>query len=294
MKKSKPLYKIPLLLFSFLFFGNVALAACCKYNVSFRCDVDSVVFTKKISVFKTVAVASDTIPLKNLVENYKPKQVLNYDEARAVMYTQIYNINDSVSCMYSGYKLPLSKSEKKPVLQLLKLNVFNSIIAEHSYPKSKGASSGNAKSDMHHLFPVRLGVNVSRYNHPFGNVQDTECDVWYTAHEKYKSKPDKTDAICAKEGNGKFEPQDSFKGNVARAVFYFYTMYREEANLADASFFELQRETLLIWHKQDPVDALELERTHSIASYQSGKPNPFVLDATLAERLYGLQVSDTL
>lgn len=229
----------------------------------------------------------DTIPIKDLVKNYKPEKVLNYDEARAVLYTKIYNINDTVSCMYTGYKLPLSQSAENPVFKLMKLNVFNSIITEHSYPKSKGAAKGNAKSDMHHLFPVRLGVNISRYNHPFGNVLEAECDVYFSSSKKLKNIPNKLNITCAKKGNNTFEPQDNFKGNVARAVFYFYTMYKEEAITADDTFFELQRETLLAWHKQDPVDSLELKRTKLIAKHQSGKANPFVLDQTLANRLYG-------
>ncbi|MCG2419106.1 endonuclease [Aequorivita sp. F47161] len=286
MKKKISIIKLTAVLVSFFFFGNTVHSALPNSEVLSVYFSDSLLSNDENSRVEFAVFSEDTIPLKNLVQNYKPQHVLSYDEARAVMYTQIYNINDTVSCMYSGYKLPLSHTQENPVLKLMKLNPFNSIIAEHSYPKSKGASNGNAKSDMHHLFPVRLSVNVSRYNHPFGDVTDEECDVWYTADDKYKSKPDEVETFCAKEGNKKFEPQDSFKGNVARAVFYFYTMYREEADLADDSFFELQRETLLAWHKQDPVDALELKRTLQIAAYQSGKANPFVLDETLAERLY--------
>ncbi len=228
----------------------------------------------------------DTIPIPNLIENYKPEMVLSYDTAREILYTQIYNVKDTVSCVYSGYKLPLLHTEENPIMKLMKLNVFNSIITEHSYPKCKGALEGNANSDMHLLFPVRLGVNVSRYNHPFGDVNEEECDVWYFEREKYNSKPVGFDSLCAKEGSGKFEPRDSFKGNVARAVFYFYTMYKTEADSADETFFEKQRETLLAWHKQDPVDEQELNRTRLIAKYQSGKPNPFVIDESLASRLY--------
>lgn len=236
----------------------------------------------------------DTISIKDLVKNYKPEHVLNYDEARAVLYTKIYNINDTVSCMYTGFKLPLSQSAENPVFKLMKLNVFNSIITEHSYPKSKGAAKGNAKSDMHHLFPVRLGVNISRYNHPFGNVLEEKCNVWFSSSKKLKSKPVNYKTSCAKKGKNTFEPQDNFKGNVARAVFYFYTMYKEEAITADETFFEIQRETLLAWHKQDPVDSLELKRTKLIAKHQSGKANPFVLDQTLAFRLYGNNADTTL
>ena len=39
------------------------------------------------------------------------------------------------------------------------------------------------------------------------------------------------------------------KGDIARTIFYFYTMYNNEA---DANFFEVQKQQLKIWHEQDP------------------------------------------
>jgi endonuclease I len=83
-----------------------------------------------------------------------------------------------------------------------------------------------------------------------------------------------------------FEPRENRKGDIARAVFYFYTIYRQEALEADPLFFQIQRETLLLWHQLDPADEQEIARTQTIARHQDGKPNPFVIDPTLAERLY--------
>ncbi|GHC63739.1 hypothetical protein GCM10008083_31320 [Ulvibacter litoralis] len=232
-------------------------------------------------------VSNEEIPIEGLVANYKPLKVLDYEAARKVLFTEIYNENDTITCVYTNYKLPVSKTEDNPISKLIKLNPLKSIIAEHSYPRSKGAKSGNGKSDMHHLFPVRLGVNVARYNHPFANIPDDKCIAWYDEDERYQSKPSEDDGNCAKKTKEAFEPQDNFKGNVARAVFYFYTMYMEEALTEDEAFFELQRETLLQWHLDDPVDKAELKRTYLIAAYQSNRANPFVLDKTLAIRLYG-------
>ncbi|RMA64211.1 endonuclease [Ulvibacter antarcticus] len=227
------------------------------------------------------------IPIEGLVAKYKPSEVLDYETAREVLFTEIYNENDTIRCVYSNYKLPVLKSEEDPISKLLKLNPLKSIIAEHSYPKSKGAKDGNAKSDMHHLFPVRLGVNVARYKHPFANISDNDCLSWYNDVDRFQSKPVGDLSKYAKKAKEAFEPQDNFKGNVARAVFYFFTMYRDEAMTEDDAFFELQRRTLLEWHQEDPIDALELERTYLIATYQSEKVNPFVIDETLALRLYG-------
>ena len=40
---------------------------------------------------------------------FRPSQVLTYAQARTEMYSRIYNIEDSVECVYSGYALPLSR-----------------------------------------------------------------------------------------------------------------------------------------------------------------------------------------
>jgi hypothetical protein len=74
------------------------------------------------------------------------------------------------------------------------------------------------------------------------------------------------------------------KGDVARAAFYFVTTY---PNRADFTFFDEQKETLLDWHEQDPVDATEMRRNLIQAGYQDNVVNPFVLDSTLADRAYG-------
>ena len=76
------------------------------------------------------------------------------------------------------------------------------------------------------------------------------------------------------------------KGDLARSVFYFYTMYTAQANLADPGYFNLQRLTLCQWNALDPADSAELAKTWRIAPYQDGKANPFVLDCTLANRCY--------
>jgi hypothetical protein len=42
------------------------------------------------------------------------------------------------------------------------------------------------------------------------------------------------------------------------------------------------------WHKEDPANEKELERTYAIASYQNNIPNPFIIDSTLIKRIWFL------
>jgi len=223
--------------------------------------------------------------LDAIVSDYKPLSVLNYSQARDIMYGNIYKVEDSVACVYSGHKLFLPP-DVDPSTFLYMNGSLLGINAEHSYPRSKGADVGNAFSDMHHLFPTRSAINASRSNFPYGEIEDDETDVWFYMADERTSIPTSNKNLYSERIDGVFEPKEAHKGNVARAMFYFYTMYEDQALDEDPDFFEIQRETLCIWHSADPVDSLEFGRTFDIASYQSNRPNPFVMDQTLAERTY--------
>ncbi len=219
-------------------------------------------------------------------EEYLPNNVLSYGMARDTMFSKIYNINDSLTGVYTGHRIYLDPTVD-PTQAAFMNGSNNGINTEHTYPRSKGAEDGNARSDMHHLFPTRTPVNAARGSFPFADINDNITDTWFRNNQSQSNIPPE-DIIdeFSESRNGSFEPREDHKGNVARAVFYFYTMYRNQANNADPNFFETQRATLLQWHQEDPVDQLEYDRTFQIAAYQSGKPNPFILDTLLAYRIY--------
>ena len=50
--------------------------------------------------------------------------------------------------------------------------------------------------------------------------------------------------------------------------------------------FGIRKNTLFDWHYLDPVDQEEEDRTWLIASYQEEKPNPFIIDTSLARRIW--------
>jgi hypothetical protein len=224
--------------------------------------------------------------LGDLVDLYKPNIVLDYDHARDTMFAKVYALRDSVRCVYTGHQLYLNP-QVDPSTILFSGGSGNGINTEHSYPQSKGAGNGNARSDLHHLFPVRAAANSARNNFPYAEIEDARTTTWYY---KTLSESSPTQAVNAySELNlnaATFEPREDHKGNAARAIFYFYTMYKAEADAADPSFFAKQLPTICQWHLDDPVDSLEWERTHIIANYQEGKANPFVLDCSLPYRTY--------
>ena len=59
-----------------------------------------------------------------------------------------------------------------------------------------------------------------------------------------------------------------------------------------SDFWNVQKNTLLDWHNLDPADDLELSRTWVIAQYQEDYPNPFILDSSLARRIWFVESYD--
>jgi hypothetical protein len=139
------------------------------------------------------------------------------------------------------------------------------------------------KSDMHHLRPCKSTVNSSRGNKPFNEINDYQTDNWYWLSNNSSSIPSNNIDEYSESKSGNFEPREDRKGDIARALFYFYTIYN---NVADDNFFQIQKNILYQWHVQDQVDSNELQRTWTIASYQNNIPNPFIVDPSLVERAY--------
>jgi hypothetical protein len=224
--------------------------------------------------------------IDSLRANYKPAHVLSYDDARDVMFGEIDNYNDSVRCVYSGYTIYIDPNNDPST------DAYNKDMnTEHTWPQSLGAGDGNARSDLQHLFPCRAEVNSSRGNDPFADIDDSDTDKWWRNDYYLTSIPTShIDEYSEKDNDGYFEPREDHKGNAARAIFYIYTMYKEQL---DTTFFYIQKETLRRWHNQDPPDAREYEREDRIAPYQDGKKNPFILDTTLVRRAYFEESSDT-
>lgn len=226
----------------------------------------------------------DDVLFQSLITTFKTSFVLNYDVARDTLFAKVDAVGDSLECIYSGHRLYLPP-DQDPTQAVFLNGIPNGINTEHAYPQSKGAS-GMGRSDMHHLYPTRIRVNSDRMSNPLGEIPDNTTRFWYFRDMTLTNIPSVNRDWYSESTLTRFEPRESVKGDIARAIFYFYTMYRQDANNADPNFFNIQRADLCEWHYHDPVDQKEWERTHKIAFYQDGKRNPFVLDCSLAARLY--------
>ena len=239
-----------------------------------------------VILFYSLSFSQDTIGenlyLNNLIEfiqdNYTTTDVLSYNGARDVLYGYIDNNNGSVSCIYTNYTVNnIPTNDPRPV-------VYNGgIDCEHVWPQSLYSGTSPMKSDLHHLRPAKSNINSSRGNKPYNEIADSETDNWYWLNYSNSSIPSSNINEYSESKSGNFEPREDRKGDVARAIFYFYTIYN---NVADEDFFNTQKDVLYEWHNQDPVTDSEINRTWQIASYQNNIPNPFIVDESLIYRAY--------
>jgi len=212
-----------------------------------------------------------------LIDNYKTSSVLSYNNARDVLYGEVDKENGQVKAVYTNYSVQLPNGVD-PSTHLYE----NGIDCEHVWPQSMGASQSPMKSDMHHLRPCKTNVNSSRGNNPFGEVNTSQVNHWYWLEYDLTSPPSQNIDEYSESASGLFEPREDMKGDIARSIFYFYTMY---SDVADNNFFNIQKEQLYEWHQIDPITSQEIIRTNKISEYQD-YPNPFIIDESLIQRCY--------
>ncbi len=217
---------------------------------------------------------------QKIAEEYTPDKTLGYKKGRDTLYTKIDNQNGVVTGIYTGYSINVDPDSNTPRKDATRQHIN----AEHIYPQSKGAK-GKAKSDLHSLFASFDRVNSARGNHPFADINDLLTRKWFKDDQELRTIPTQSIDEYSESISTSFEPRENKKGDVARAMFYFYTVYRFKADAEAPNFFPLQKETLCYWNAADPVDNQELDRSHLVANFQ-GNENPFVIDSTLADRAY--------
>lgn len=182
---------------------------------------------------------------------------LGYDGARDAMFADVDDPdNDNVVvCPYLGQAFSNVSDRRSAYRDGKGMN------AEHTWPQSKGAE-GVAKSDLHHLFASEIKANGMRSSFPFGVVKSSSWTGGGSALG--------TDA----SGRTVFMPRAEHRGNVARALFYFYTVYGQNGSVSLENF-KVEEPVLLKWHQEDPVDPAERVRNDLVQKAQ-GNRNPYI------------------
>jgi hypothetical protein len=193
-------------------------------------------------------------------------RAMGYRPAREVMFSSIDNVGGQVECVYTGLLVTTMVIPPGTIMN-----------TEHTWPQSRGADVDPMESDIHHLFPTESVSNSTRNNFYF-------CDVTGGVTWSVGGSVKGTDAV----GRTCFEPRESHRGNVARALFYFAVMYADfvfNTSGGTVGDIEIWEEPILrVWHVEDPPDALERRRNAAIEAAQ-GSRNPFVDYPHLVDRI---------
>lgn len=202
-------------------------------------------------------------------------QTLDYTLARKKMYAYIDNINDTITCVYSGYKVvnPYGNEVSYPA----------PINTEHTVPQSFFSELLPMRSDIHHLFPSYDDWNNERSDNPFREIPDNQTTKWMYLGNSLSTIPTININAWSESDGSTFEPREAHKGNLARAVMYFYTMYPTQAGTIDQV---ADVDLLLQWNEQDPPDAAEESRNAKVEQYQ-GNANPYILHPEWAVMAWG-------
>ena len=195
------------------------------------------------------------------------QRVLGYNNARDSLYGFVTDPdnNDTIPELYVGdLRGPVNN---RPTALAAGLN------AEHAWPQSLGASQDPAMSDLNILFPADSIANQRRSNHPFGMVvRDT---TYVTALPAGVTNLEERSVLGRNAANViVFEPRDSSKGDVARALLYFLVRYYPNRSTALTNF-NIEEATLIEWSELDPPDEYERARNELVFRAQ-GNRNPFI------------------
>ncbi len=211
---------------------------------------------------------------------YTPKTVLPYDQARTKLYNEIFIHNDSLECFYSGYKIHV------PIgTNILAWTAKYGIQTEHLYPRSLGSAAMPALGDLHHLVPSKSNINTMRKNAPFSDIPDDKTKYWLLDDKVFTRPDQKLIDQYSESTSNVFEPRESIKGDIARALLYFYAIYATTLSKKSRTFFTSMLPDICRWNRTDKVDSTELLRCLSIARIQSNV-NPFIFDPSLVERCF--------
>ena len=175
---------------------------------------------------------------------------------------------------------------------------------EHVVPQSLFNKESPQVGDRHHLFLTDGKVNNQRSNYPFG-----ECSSGTSLDTKALGKIGTSTFSGYTSVGTVFEPDDQYKGDIARAIMYMVVRYATVSSYPVTSWSENAMfsgslstnyglsnyavAVLMKWHRADPVSQKEITRNSGVETKQ-GNRNPFIDYPYLAEYLWGEKASETV
>ena len=215
---------------------------------------------------------------------------LGYDGARRRMYGNCDNQGGFVTCAYGGYVQAHTPNSTATSIQIpANGRIIN---AEHTVPQSFFSQNAPMVSDMCHLFPTYETWNSNRGNYPFSEIPDAQTTKWQRQIDAATTSIPMSNIDEYSEFKpNTFEPREIQKGNTARAIFYFYTMYETQMNTTYSHPITdvCNIQTLYNWHIQDPVTAADIARNDCIKAGQ-GNGNPYIDNPQWVAEVFGCSI----
>ena len=171
---------------------------------------------------------------------------------------------------------------------------------EHSVPQSWFNEAQPMKSDAFHVYPTDGKVNGQRGNYPYG-----ECSGGKNLGGNALGRCGTSTFTGYTNVGTVFEPDDQYKGDLARSYFYMVTCYNKTNftqssegtkvftySSSTAGFTAYAIALFMKWTRQDPVSQKEIDRNEAIYAKQKNR-NPFIDLPGLEEYLWGNKQGQT-
>lgn len=158
--------------------------------------------------------------------------------------------------------------------------------------KYKGAGA-----DMYHIMPANAAVNQSRGNSEFTEIPSERTTTKLTDGGPY--------ALLNDAQGKKVQPDDHFKGDIARIAMYLYVHYnnfgkRDAYTIKEGSALKLTgiitpcegetvEETIARWNEIDPPDEMEKYR-NTMVQKEQGNRNPFIDHPEFVWKMFDLDI----
>lgn len=154
---------------------------------------------------------------------------------------------------------------------------------EHIFPQSRGGFSGGTSSTAD-------GIDIWSATSA-DDINAGHADAHHIRAEDGPENTLRSNRDYGSDYNGPAGNQGSWKGDVARSLFYMAVRYNllslVNGNPPDTTMYQMgDLASLLLWNDQDPSDDFEMNRNNVVYTWQMNR-NPFIDYPDLADYLWG-------